>query len=106
MSFSKAVAATSPSFGSLFCALAAAGEASGSLPAILKRQAEYLKSLQALRGKVMFAMIYPAFLIVSAVAVTLLFIVYLIPKLTELLAETGGAMPLGATIIQIGRAHV
>ena len=99
MSFSKAVAGTSPSFGGLFCALAAAGEASGSLPAILKRQAIYLKALQALRGKVMFAMIYPAFLIVSAVGVTLLFIVYLIPKLTELLAETGGAMPLGAQVI-------
>lgn len=101
MSFSKAVAATSPSFGGLFCALAAAGEASGSLPAILKRQAAYLRSLQALRGKVMFAMIYPAFLIASAVGVTLLFIVYLIPKLTELLAETGGAMPLGAQIILV-----
>ncbi len=99
MSFSKAVAATSPSFGGLFCALAAAGEASGSLPAILKRQAIYLKALQALRGKVMFAMIYPAFLIVAAISVSLLFVVYLIPKLTELLAETGGAMPLGAQII-------
>ena len=29
MSFSKAVAATSPSFGNLFCALVSAGEASG-----------------------------------------------------------------------------
>lgn len=101
MSFSKAVAATSPSFGGLFCALAAAGEASGSLPAILKRQAAYLRALQELRGKVMFAMIYPAFLIAAAVGVTLLFIVYLIPKLTELLAETGGAMPLGAQIILV-----
>lgn len=99
MSFSKAVAATSPSFGSLFCALAAAGEASGAMPTILKRQAQYLRSLQTLRGKVLFALIYPSFLIVAAVSVTLLFAVYLIPKLTELLDSTGGELPLGAQII-------
>ncbi len=99
MSFSKAIAATSPSFGNLFSALAAAGEASGALPAILKRQAEYLRSLQTLRSKVLFALIYPSFLIASAVAVTLLFIVYLIPKLTQLLDSTGGTLPLGAQII-------
>lgn len=97
--FSKAVAATSPSFGNLFCALAGAGEASGSLPSILKRQAEYLRSLAALRAKVLFALIYPAFLAGSAIAVTLLFVVYLIPKLTELLDSTGGSLPLGAQII-------
>ena len=99
MAFSKALASTSPSFGNLFCALASAGEASGTLSAILKRQAEYLRSLQALRSKVLFAMIYPAFLIVASLAVTLLFVVYLIPKLTELLDSTGGSLPLGAQII-------
>lgn len=99
MAFSKALASTSPSFGNLFCALATAGEASGTLSTILKRQAEYLRSLQALRSKVLFAMIYPAFLIVAAFSVTLLFVVYLIPKLTELLDSTGGSLPLGAQII-------
>ena len=99
MAFSKALMSTSPSFGNLFCALASAGEASGTLPAILKRQAEYLRSLQALRGKVLFALIYPAFLIAASLAVTLLFVVYLIPKLTELLDSTGGSLPLGAQII-------
>lgn len=99
MPFSKAVSSTTPSFGNLFCALASAGEASGTLPSVLKRQAAYMRSLLALRGKVAFALIYPAFLIVSAVAVTLLFIVYLIPKLTELLDATGGSLPLGAQII-------
>ena len=50
MSFSKAVAATSPSFGSLFCSLVSAGEASGSMDAILKRQAQYMRSQMALRA--------------------------------------------------------
>lgn len=99
MAFSKALASTSPSFGKLFCALASAGEASGTLSAILKRQAEYLRSLQALRSKVLFAMIYPAFLIAASVSVSLLFVVYLIPKLTELLDSTGGTLPLGAQLI-------
>jgi type II secretory pathway component PulF len=99
MPFSKAISTTSPSFGHLFCALASAGEASGSLDTILKRQVVYLRSLQALRSKVLFALIYPSFLIVAAVSVTLLFVVCLIPKLTELLDSTGGSLPLGAQII-------
>ncbi len=99
MSFSKAVASTSPSFGGLFCALASAGEASGSLSTILKRQAQYMRALQALRSKVLSALLYPAFLVVAAVSVTLLFVVYLIPKLTEMLDSTGGSLPFAAQII-------
>ncbi|WP_395752035.1 type II secretion system F family protein [Prosthecobacter sp.] len=99
MAFSKAIAATSPSFGKLFCALVSAGEASGSLGTILKRQAQYMRSLQALKSKVLSALMYPAFLIVAAVSVTLLFVVYLIPKLTEMLDSTGGSLPLAAQII-------
>lgn len=99
MSFSKAVAATSPSFGSLFCSLVSAGEASGSMDAILKRQAQYMRSQMALRAKVLFALIYPAFLIFAALSVTVLFVVYLIPQLMELLNSTGGSLPAGAAII-------
>jgi type II secretory pathway component PulF len=99
MSFSKAVAATSPSFGSLFCALATAGEASGTLPQILKRQAEYMRNIAALRGKVVGALIYPSFLMAAAIGVTVLFITYLIPKLMTLLNSTGGKLPLAASVL-------
>ena len=98
-SFAGAVQAASPSFGEMFCNLALAGEMSGSLAAMLKRQAAYLKSVQELKGRMLSALIYPAFLLVSVVAVAILFVVFLIPKLMELLDSTGGSLPLGARVI-------
>lgn len=65
----------------------------------MKRQVEYLRSLAALRSKVLFALIYPCFLVAAAVAVTLLFVVYLIPQLMELMDSTGGSLPLAAQLI-------
>ena len=45
VNFSVALKKASPSFGPLYCSLAAAGEASGALDTILKRHAHYLKTL-------------------------------------------------------------
>lgn len=99
-SFSIALRKVSPSFGPLYCSLAAAGEASGSLDTILQRQAHYLKTLQELQGKITLALIYPAFLMVSGIAVSIIFVTKLIPQLTALLESTPGAtMPTGAVIL-------
>ena len=90
----------SPSFGPLYCSLAAAGEASGALDTILQRQAHYLKTLQELQGRVTLALIYPAFLMFSGIMVSVIFVTKLIPQLTTLLETTPGAkMPLGAVIL-------
>ena len=99
MSFSDALNQVSPSFGELYQSLAAAGEAGGGLGTILERQAGYLRSLETLKGRVLFALIYPSFLIASAAAVGVLFLVFLIPKLMDLLDTTGGSLPLGAQLV-------
>ncbi len=98
-SFSAALKKASPSFSELYRSLSQAGEISGALGTILRRQAHYLVTMQELQSKVLTAMIYPAFLFFAGVAVGLLFVVYLIPKLTMLLDSTGAEMPAVAKLM-------
>lgn len=89
----SALRASSPSFSDLYLNLVSAGEVSGALGDILKRQVSYLTTLAELKGKLATAMIYPAFLILSGVGVALMFTFFLIPKLRRLVESTGGELP-------------
>ncbi len=94
-----ALRASSPSFNELYCNLVSAGEVSGALGDILKRQVRYLNTLADLRGKLATALIYPAFLVVSGVGVTAMFVFFLIPKLRRLVESTGGELPPVAKLL-------
>lgn len=97
--FSNALRQTSPSFNELYCAVAAAGEAGGSLASSMKRQGAYLAKVRELKSQVAVAMIYPGFLGLSAVGVTLLFTTFLIPRLSGMMMRKQGGVPPGVQLI-------
>jgi general secretion pathway protein F len=98
-SFSASLRSASSNFGELYCSMAAAGEISGALGIILKRQAQYLKSIAELQSSVITALIYPAFLFFAGMLVSGLFVTFLIPQLAGLLKSSNRPLPLPAQIM-------
>ncbi len=88
-------------FPTLYRATVAAGEQSGHLDAVLERLADYTESRQELRQKVMNAMIYPIVLTVLALGIVSLMLVYVVPKVVGVFANTGQELPT-LTIALIG----
>src|ERR1700726_556757 len=93
-SLSSALRVVSPSFGDLFCNLVSAGELSGSLPQLLRRQATFLVTMDDLRKKVVSALIYPSMIFFLGIGLIFLFMTYLVPQLTSLFQKTGKDLPL------------
>ena len=81
-------------FPPLYRAMVAAGEGAGALPAVLERLAELLERQQALRGKLMTALIYPAALAVTAAAVVGALMGFVVPKVVEQFESMGRELPL------------
>lgn len=104
MGFSDALRSLSPSFGELYCSLCAAGELSGSLPKILKRQVSYLNTMAELRSQIVQALIYPAFIVGAGVLLMVLFMAVLVPQLISLFEKTDRELPL-LTKVLIGTSN-
>ena len=98
-SFSESLKMASPSFGELYCNLVAAGEVSGALAPLLRRQSQHLIAMQDLRSRVTLALIYPAFLVGAGILAMVVFMTVLVPQMTILFAKTGSAMPLPTYIL-------
>ncbi len=86
-------------FPQLYVAMIAAGEGSGKLDEVLTRLAKQLKKDYALKAKIRNAMIYPTVVIVGIIAVAILMMVVVLPKITVAFTESNTPLPLPTRIL-------
>lgn len=86
-------------FPNIYRAMVEAGEQSGKLGEVLERLADYTENRQALQQKVLLAFIYPALVTVVAVSVVSLLLIYVVPQVTRVFANTGQTLPLVTRIL-------
>jgi len=86
-------------FDSLFCNLVAAGEASGTIDAILDRLATYKEKILAIKAKIKSALFYPVSVIVVAIVVTWVIMVFVIPSFKKVFVSFGADLPAPTLIV-------
>ncbi|NUQ62644.1 MAG: type II secretion system F family protein [Pirellulales bacterium] len=91
-------------FGELTVSMVRAGSEGAFLEDALKRTSDFLELQEELKGRMVSAMAYPAFLAVAGFCVTVFLIVFFVPKFAELfdrLEQQGGGLPI-ATVALLG----
>ena len=81
-------------FPPIYRALINAGEKSGELPVLLARLADYLEASQATRQKILQALLYPAIVVVVALAVITGLVTYVVPQIVGVFAQNKQTLPL------------
>ena len=80
-------------FDTLFIAMVAAGEKSGHLDVVLNRLADYTENHEKTRSQVIQAMIYPSLMMFFAVAITVLLLTVVVPKIVTQFEHMGQGLP-------------
>ncbi len=98
-SISGALAKHPEVFTDFYTNMVKAGEESGTLTKTFSYLADYLDRQYELTSKTRNALIYPAFVIVVFIAVMVLMMVMVIPKLSEIILESGQDIPVYTRIV-------
>lgn len=97
--------ATHPrTFDDSYRAVVAAGETSGRLGIVLERLADELEAGEALRQRVLSAILYPAIVTVFAVAIVVFLMTYVVPQVAQAFSSGRRALPM-LTVTMLHLSH-
>ena len=92
-SFARALGTAPREFDEVYRAVVAAGEQSGALGAVLERLADDLEDRQALRAKLLGAMLYPAIVSLIAIVIVTFLVTYVVPQVASVFTSSKRALP-------------
>jgi len=90
---SEAMGRHPKAFDHLYTNMVRAGELGGVLDLVLTRLAEFMEKAQALKRKVIGAMIYPAAVISFAMGILTLLLLFVVPKFQNIYSDLGADLP-------------
>jgi type IV pilus assembly protein PilC len=93
MKLSDAMGKHNKIFSNFFVAMIKSGETSGRLEEVLEYLADQMEKDYDLVARIKGAMIYPIVILVGLIGVSILMMVYILPKLTPMLKESGAELP-------------
>jgi len=96
---SKAMAKHEKVFSTFYVNMVRSGEESGKLSQTFMYLADYLDRTYEVMSKAQNALIYPAFVVVTFVAVMGLMLTMVIPRISQILLESGQEIPLYTKIV-------
>lgn len=91
--FARALATAPREFDDVYRAVVTAGEQSGALGAVLERLADDLEERQALKAKLISAMLYPAVVSLIAIVIVVFLVTYVVPQVASVFSSSKRALP-------------
>jgi type IV pilus assembly protein PilC len=98
-SLADAMMKTKNVFSDIYIALIKAGEAAGVMEEVLNRLADTLEKQRDFRNKTKGALVYPAIVITGMVAVAIIMMIFVVPKMTQMYKDFGADLPLPTQIL-------
>lgn len=91
--FADSVAKHADIFDNVYIGLTKAGEDSGEMDKTLERVIALLKKQEAIKSKVVGALMYPCFVIILAILIMLVMLIFVFPEFDKMFASLGKELP-------------